>query len=95
MLKRVGIRRSFIETYGPEAKEIVVEQIPLTKVQAEYYRQFHDQAVLELDEYLLTGDTGGFSSFAVVRFLINPHQLKIPLTRDSKGRVLTWKLVRS
>lgn len=54
-LQKYAIRHSFEEIYGPEAKVIIHEKVPMDSVQREAYDEFEETALLELEETWLDG----------------------------------------
>lgn len=59
VLKRVGRRRTFEEEYGPEAKVIIKEVVPMSPEQRAKYDEFHEKAMLELEDKFLDGTLPG------------------------------------
>lgn len=54
-LGRFAIRHSFQEIYGPEAKVIIHEKVPMDPIQRAAYDEFEETALLELEDTWLDG----------------------------------------
>lgn len=61
ILPTIGRRRTFEQEYGPEAKVMVTELVEMSPVQREKYDEFHDKALLELEDSFLDGTLPGVS----------------------------------
>lgn len=54
-LRKYAIRHTFEEVYGPEAKVIIPERVPMDLKQREAYDEFEEAALLELQDTWLDG----------------------------------------
>lgn len=52
---KFAVRHSFEEVYGPEAKVIIHEKVPMDPAQRAAYEEFEETALLELEESWLDG----------------------------------------
>lgn len=68
-LREYAIRHSFEEVYGPEAKVIIPERVPMDPKQREAYDEFEEAALLELEDTWLDG------SFSKAVHLIKCRQI--------------------
>lgn len=83
-LRRHSIRRTFEEVYGPEAKVIVTEQVPMGKKQRELYDEFEEFALLELEDSFLASDQPGVHVIRCRQIMAHPES--IPDPKDDKGK---------
>ena len=73
-----GIRRTFAAEYGPEAKVIQVEDVDLMGAHETVYKEWHEKAMLELDENYLTSANGAVHAMRARQILAHPEALLIP-----------------
>lgn len=80
-LGRYGIRHTFEETYGPEAKIIINEQCQMDPAQREAYEEFEETALLELEESFLEGSLPGVNFIRCRQLMEHPQEFGAPLDR--------------
>ncbi|WP_222875348.1 helicase-related protein [Terrihabitans soli] len=68
-----GIRHTFEEIHGPEAKVIEVEPIEMHPRQREMYDKFHDDALLELDRFFVDGSEPGVATIRARQIMEHPN----------------------
>jgi hypothetical protein len=79
ILGRHAIRHTFEEAYGPEAKVIVVESCEMERKQREFYDEFEEQALLELEESWLDGTLPGVNLIRCRQLMEHPQTFGPPL----------------
>lgn len=81
-LKKYAIRHSFEEVYGPEAKVILPERVPMDPKQREAYDVFEEEALLELENSWLDGSFSAVVHLTKCRQIMeHPQTLGSPLDR--------------
>jgi hypothetical protein len=80
VIKEIAVRRSFEETYGKEAKIIIPELIPMGPKHEAVYREWHDKAMLELDDSFLTADSGGVHAIRARQILAHPESFNLVIS---------------
>jgi SNF2 family DNA or RNA helicase len=73
IIGRHAIKRSFESVYGPEAKIIVTETCEMRDIQREAYEEFEKRAILELEEDMLVGATGGVYALRCRQIMCHPE----------------------
>lgn len=68
-----AIKRSFESVYGPEAKVIVTEQCEMKSAQLAAYKEFEKNAIIELEDDMLTGATGGVFALRCRQIMCHPE----------------------
>jgi hypothetical protein len=77
ILGRHGRSRSFTEEYGPEAKLVITETIVMSPKQRELYDEFHDKALLELEDTFLDGTLPGVAVIRARQIMQCPELFKL------------------
>lgn len=73
ILAKYFMRRSFESVYGPESKVIVTELCEMSPKQRDAYSVFESDALLELEDSFLTGDTGGVHAIRCRQIMAHPE----------------------
>jgi hypothetical protein len=73
ILGRIGRRRSFEQEYGVENKVIINEWVTMTPKLRESYDQFHDEAMLELEDRFLDGSLPGVATIRARQIMQCPE----------------------
>lgn len=76
---RIAIRHTFEEAYGPEAKVIVPELCEMDPKQREFYDEFEENALLELEEEWLDGSLPGVGQIRCRQLMEHPQEFGPPL----------------
>lgn len=79
IFRRIAIRHTFEEAYGPEAKIIVTESCEMTPKQREAYTEFEETALLELEESWLDGTLPGVNLIRSRQIMEHPQTFGPPL----------------
>lgn len=70
---RHGIRHTFEEVYGPEAKVIVAERVDMSPAQREAYDEFEEKGIIELEEEWLEAKQGGVHLMRCLQIMACPE----------------------
>jgi len=81
LFRRIAIRHSFEEVYGPEAKEIQHELCQMDPKQREAYLEFEETALLELEEDWLDGTLPGVAMIRCRQLMEHPQDFGPPLDK--------------
>jgi hypothetical protein len=68
-----ALKRSFEDEYGAEAKVIVTEQCQMSPKQRMNYDKFEAEAILELEDSMLTGSGGGVFALRCNQIMAHPE----------------------
>ncbi len=79
IFRRMAIRHTFEEVYGPEAKVIVHESCEMDPAQREAYQEFEETALLELEESWLDGTLPGVNLIRCRQLMEHPQSFGPPL----------------
>ena len=89
ILSKFCIRRTFESVYGPEAKVIQTELCQMSPKQREAYNEFEANALLELEDSFLKGETGGVFAIRCRQIMSHPETFGIdPTTPTGKDERL-------
>lgn len=80
-LGKYGVRHTFEEVYGPEAKELIFETCEMTKAQREAYDEFEEEGILELEESWLEGTLPGVNFIRARQLMEHPQEFGPPLDK--------------
>lgn len=80
-LRTYGIRHTFEEAYGKEAKVIIHEQCQMDPLQREAYDEFEETALLELEESWLDGTLPGVNLIRCRQIMEHPQEFGPPLDK--------------
>lgn len=78
---RFGIRHSFEEVYGKEAKVVINEQCQMDPAQRAAYDEFEETALLELEESWLEGTLPGVNLIRCRQLMEHPQNFGPPLDK--------------
>lgn len=78
---KIAIRHTFEEAYGPEAKVIVHEPCQMTPKQREFYEEFEETALLELEDQFLDGTLPGVNLIRCRQLMEHPQSFGPPLDK--------------
>jgi len=81
LFKNFAIRHTFEEAYGPEAKVIVHELCEMDPKQREFYTEFEETALLELEESFLDGTLPGVNLIRCRQLMEHPQAFGPPLDK--------------
>jgi SNF2 family DNA or RNA helicase len=81
IFKKMAIRRSFEQTYGPEAKILVHELCQMDPKQREAYTEFEETALLELEDSWLDGSLPGVNLIRCRQLMEHPQTFGEPLDK--------------
>lgn len=84
IFKQIGVRHTFEQAYGPEAKVIVVEQCQMDPKQREAYDEFEETALLELEESWLDGTLPGVNLIRCRQLMEHPQTFGEPLDKIAR-----------
>lgn len=73
IFSRHFIRRTFESIHGNQDPLIVPELVEMSPKQRAAYNEFHEKALLELEDYMLTGATGGVFTMRCRQIAAHPH----------------------
>ena len=79
ILKRHSIRHTFAETYGPEARVIIVETCEMVPKQRALYDEFEARALVELEDGWLDGTLPGVNLVRCRQLMEHPQSFGPPL----------------
>ena len=74
-----GWRRTFQDCYGPESKVIVLEELDMNPRQARAYKEFEENAVLELSDSWLDGSIPGVNQIRARQILSHGDEITNPM----------------
>ena len=84
IFKNIAIRHTFEEVYGPEAKVIVHEVCEMDPKQREFYTEFEETALLELEDSWLDGTLPGVNLIRCRQLMEHPQTFGEPLDQISR-----------
>jgi len=84
ILNRISVRHSFEEVHGPESKVTVIEKVPMGKQARKAYDQFHNEAMLELEDRFLDGSVPGVAVIRARQIMAHPETFGI--TKEKSGK---------
>ena len=73
-----GIRRTFRQEYGEEAKVIQLAEVDLDDVHKEIYKEWHEKAMLELEGSFLNAPNAAVHAMRARQILAHPETFLIP-----------------
>lgn len=73
-----GIRRTFVEEYGPEAKVMQLADSIMDPVHKSIYQEWHDKAMLELENEFLAAPNAAVHALRARQILAHPETFLIP-----------------
>ena len=79
IFRRIAIRHTFEEAYGPEAKVIVHDICDMDPKQREAYDEFEETALLELEDSWLDGTLPGVNQIRARQLMEHPQEFGPPL----------------
>lgn len=79
VFKNMAIRHTFAEAYGEEAKVIVHEACEMDPKQREFYNEFEETALLELEDSWLDGSLPGVNLIRCRQLMEHPQTFGFPL----------------
>lgn len=77
----IAIRHTFEDAYGPEAKVIVHESCEMDPKQREFYTEFEETALLELEDQFLDGTLPGVNLIRCRQIMEHPQEFGPPLDK--------------
>lgn len=80
------VRRSFEEVYGPEAKELQIELVPMDSKVREAYKEFEEKALLELEDSFLDGVNPAVNAMRCRQIMGHPHTLGLLKDGELTGK---------
>jgi hypothetical protein len=83
-----GVRRSFEETYGKEAKVIIPELCDMAPDHRKLYDEWHDKALLELEEEFLSASHGGVHAIRARQIMQHPESFGFTVSELGKDERL-------
>lgn len=89
-MKNYSIAHTKKEVYGDVPMFIVREPLELDPKHEAFYRQYEAEGILDLESSVVTGSTGGVASLRARQILNQPHNLKLPMKWDDKGKVIEY-----
>lgn len=81
LFAKYGIRHSFEEIHGPEAKIVINEQCEMDPEQRKAYDEFAETALLELEESFLEGSLPGVNLIRCRQLMEHPQTFGAPLDK--------------
>lgn len=78
ILYRHAIRHTFEEVHGPEAKVLQVEKCEMSPRQRAAYDEFHEKAMLELEDGFLDGTLPPVAVMRARQIMAHPHDISSP-----------------
>lgn len=81
IFRKIAIRHTFEEAYGPEAKVIVHELCEMDPKQREAYQEFEETALLELEDSWLDGTLPGVNLIRCRQLMEHPQTFGEPLDK--------------
>lgn len=81
IFRKMAIRHTFEDAYGPEAKVIVHELCQMVPKQREAYAEFEETALLELEDQFLDGTLPGVNLIRCRQIMEHPQSLGAPLDK--------------
>lgn len=79
-------RRTFVQCYGPEAKEIQIELVPMDAKVREAYNEFEAKAILELDDSFLDGLNPAVNAMRCRQIMGHPHTMGLLKSGELTGK---------
>jgi len=73
-----GIRRTFVDEYGPEAKVLQLADSIMDPVHKSIYQEWHDKAMLELEDEFLAAPNAAVHALRARQILAHPETFLIP-----------------
>jgi hypothetical protein len=86
IFKAIGIRRSFAEVHGAEAKVVITEECEMTKDQRRAYDEFAAMGILETDDGFLESKNGGVAAMRLRQIMACPEALGIHVPDGRTGK---------
>lgn len=80
-LRKFGIRHTFEEAYGPEAKQLIFETCQMDPYQREAYDEFAEEGILELEESWIEGTLPGVNFIRARQLMEHPQEFGPPLDK--------------
>lgn len=90
ILSMISRRTTFNQAYGEQEILFFIEHVDQDPKQLAAYKEFELTASIELEEMLLTGANEGVNTLRLRQILHHPNELKVPLRKDEKGRILEY-----
>lgn len=81
IFRNIAIRHTFEEAYGPEAKVIQHELCEMDPKQREFYTEFEETALLELEDSWLDGTLPGVNLIRCRQLMEHPQEFGEPLDK--------------
>lgn len=81
IFRKYGIRHSFEEVYGKEAKVVINEPCEMDPAQRAAYKEFEETALLELEESWLEGSLPGVNLIRCRQLMEHPQTFGAPLDK--------------
>ena len=92
ILERHTVRHTFEEVYGKTKIVLQPRIVDMEKAQRKAYDDFHNDALLELEDTFLDGSVEGASTIRARQIMAHPENIKLPVERDPiTNKVLEWK----
>lgn len=86
VLQDCGVRRSFEEVYGPEAKVMITELCEMHGKQLEAYEQVKAEALLELEDSFIEADTPALNALRCRQVMAHPHHFGLMKSSELTGK---------
>lgn len=90
-LEHYSICHTKQEVYGDVPMFIIRDMIELSDKHEKFYRQFELEGILDLENSVLTGTSGGVASLRARQILNQPHKISLPSEWDAKGKPIKYK----
>ena len=84
-------RRSFADCYGEKTIVIDREIVEMSPVQRDKYDEFHETALLELEDRWLDGSLPGVNTIRCRQIMAHPENVELPTHYNDKGSPVAWK----
>jgi len=84
ILKEISVKHTFEEIHGPESKITNVEKVPMGKEARKAYNEFHNEAMLELEDRFLDGSLPGVAVIRARQIMAHPETFGI--TKEKSGK---------
>lgn len=81
IFRKIAIRHTFEEAYGPEAKVLIHELCEMDPKQREFYEEFEETALLELEDSWLDGSLPGVNLIRCRQLMEHPQSFGEPLDK--------------
>lgn len=76
ILGKHGIRRTFEQVFGKQAVQFELEWLDMSQAQREIYDTFHEQAYLELEQFIIDGTMPGVATIRARQIMEHPNYFR-------------------